>query len=54
MDTKYYAQAVAEWCKKNPYSKGLPLTPQWLSQMLNRAQELKEEDIAASGEGGAA
>jgi hypothetical protein len=48
MDTKYYAQAVAEWCKAHKYNAGLPLTPAWLSEMLTRAQELKQADIDAT------
>ena len=46
MDTKYFQAAVDEWCKKHRFEAGLPTTPGWFSDMLRRAQELKEADIA--------
>jgi hypothetical protein len=44
MDTKYFAQAVAEWCSKNKWNRDLPITASWLSEMLQAAQKLKEAD----------
>jgi hypothetical protein len=46
MDTKYFAQAVKEWCDKNKWNKDLPITAAWFSEMLQRAQVLKEADRA--------
>jgi hypothetical protein len=53
MDTKYFAQAVEEWCKKHKWDKDLPMTPSWLSEMLQRAQVLKDADRRTVEEGAA-
>ncbi len=44
MDTKYFLEALQEYCKKNRLDSKMPLCASVLSQVLLRAQELKEED----------
>jgi len=45
MDTKYFEQAVLEYClKKSQHIKVGDLTMAELSQLLRRAQELKAAD----------
>jgi len=44
MDTKYFQQALAEYVKKHPWDSATPLTVLQLSELLQRAQILKDED----------
>jgi hypothetical protein len=44
MDTKYFQQALAEYCAKHPWDSATPLTASQLSKLLTRAQELKDAD----------
>jgi hypothetical protein len=46
-DTSYYQQALAEWRRNHRFSANKPLTAEMLSEVLRRAQELK--DAAKSG-----
>jgi hypothetical protein len=45
-DTEYFHMAVDAWCKANKWSKDLPVTPSWFSDMLNNANKLKLADKA--------
>ena len=44
MDTKYFQQALEAWSRDNPQSAGSPLNAFMLSEILRRAQALKEAD----------
>jgi len=47
VDTKYFQQALAEYCKAHRYDSKMPLTAALLSELLQRAQALKDADRAA-------
>ncbi len=48
MDTKYFQQALAAYCKKHPWDATVPLTPSVLSELLTEAQRLKDADRKAA------
>jgi hypothetical protein len=54
MDTKYFKQAVDEYVKKNGFDSKMPISAHLLSQLLQRAQELKDADRKAATEGATA
>ena len=47
MDTKYFKQALEEYCKKHRFDAATPITAHQLSEILTAAQKLKDADRAA-------
>jgi hypothetical protein len=45
VDTKYFKQAVDEYVKKNKLDSMMPMSAHLLSQLLERAQQLKLKAI---------
>ena len=40
----YFAKALANWCKSHKWDKDLPITPSFLSMILDESVILMEKD----------
>lgn len=47
MDTKYFQQALAAYCKVHRLDSTMPLSARLLSELLTEAQLLKQIDLDA-------
>ena len=47
MDTKYFQQALAAYCKAHRLDSTMPMSARLLSELLQEAQRLKQADLDA-------